>query len=299
MPTRRLAAFLAVFAVLAAGCGGGSDNGEQSKLAAPFAYDPPRPIELRTRSKEDRPGGVEVSDVSFTGPYGDRLSAYLVKPNADGDHPAVVFAHGAGGNRTEMLERAIQLARRGVVGLTLDMSYSPSRAKPLPTQGVEAVRARVQIEVDAVREVRRSVDMLQSLPEVDDDQIGYVGWSAGARMGAIVAGVDHRIRAVDLIAGGATPLDEYLAQVPQELRGQVEPLLGKTDPLRYVGHATPSELLFQNGTDDEIVPREALDALAEAGSEPKEVKWYDSSHVPSERAWDDSRDWLADKLGLD
>jgi uncharacterized protein len=157
---------------------------------------------------------------------------------------------------------------------------------------MNGVRARVDVEVEAVQEVRRAVDLLRSLESVDDERIGYLGWSAGARMGAIVAGVDHRIRALDLIAGGAAPLSEYLAAAPPDLRLELEPLLGTTDPLRYVPHAAPSALFFQNGRRDEIVPRAALIALARAGSEPKQVKWYDMSHVPSERAWADANRWL-------
>jgi dienelactone hydrolase len=282
---------LLLLAVLAlAACGGGSDS-KESGLAAPFAYDESEPLDLDGRTMERREGGVEVRDISFRGPRTPRLPSYLVVPAAAGQRPAVIYVHGAGGNRGELLDRATHLARRGVVGLTLEMSYSPLRAQPLPT-GMEGVKARVDVEVESVQEVRRAVDLLRSLDFVDEERIGYVGWSAGARMGAIVAGVDHRIKALDLIAGGAAPLSEYLAAAPPELRAELEPVLGTTDPLRYAPHANPSALFFQNGRRDEIVPKAALTALAQAASEPKEVKWYDMSHVPSERAWGDANRWL-------
>jgi dienelactone hydrolase len=282
---------LLLLAVLAlAACGGGSDS-KESGLAAPFAYDESEPLDLDGRTMERREGGVEIRDISFRGPRTPRLPSYLVVPAATGKRPAVIYVHGAGGNRGELLDRATQLARRGVVGLTLEMSYSPLRARPLPT-GMEGVKARVDVEVESVQEVRRAVDLLRSLDFVDEERIGYVGWSAGARMGAIVAGIDHRIKALDLIAGGAAPLSEYLAAAPPELRAELEPVLGTTDPLRYIPHAKPSALFFQNGRRDEIVPKPALTALAQAASEPKQVKWYDMSHVPSERAWSDSNRWL-------
>ena len=264
---------------------------QEPGLAAPFAYDESEPLDLDGRTKERREGGVEVRDISFRGPRTPRLPSYLVVPAATGKRPAVIYVHGAGGNRGELLDRATQLARRGVVGLTLEMSYSPLRARPLPT-GMEGVKARVDVEVESVQEVRRAVDLLRSLDFVDEERIGYVGWSAGARMGAIVAGVDHRIKALDLIAGGAAPLSEYLAAAPPELRAELEPVLGTTDPLRYIPHAKPSALFFQNGRRDEVVPKPALEALARAGSSPKQVKWYDMSHVPTERAWEDSHRWL-------
>jgi dienelactone hydrolase len=288
------AALLGVVA-LAAGCGGGGSG--ESSLAKDFTYDESQPIDLHTRGTERRQG-VAVRDVSYRGLDGQRLNAYLIVPPGAEDVPAVIFAHGAGGNRAEMVSEATQFAELGAVALTLDMAYSPRRAKPLPPPGMDAVRARVDLEVDSVREVRRAVDVLRSLPEVDDDRIGFVGWSAGARMGAIVAGVEHRIKALDLIAGGAVPLEEYLTQAPPQFRDELEPLLGKSDPLRYVGHAAPSALLFQNGRRDEIVPQVALQALSREGSDPKDVRWYDSGHVPTERAWNDSRRWLAERLEI-
>jgi dienelactone hydrolase len=294
--TKTLAAALLAVAVLA-GCGG-DDGSKNSDLAAPFQYDASKPLQVRTRSTDRGNGGIEVRDISFTGPTGARQDAYLVLPAKRTDRPAVIYAHGAGGDRYELLAEATKLAQRGAVTMTLDMSYSPRRARRLPTQGIPGVRARTQVEVDSVRDIRRSVDLLRSLPEVDDDRIGYVGWSAGARMGAIAAGVERRIKAFDLVAGGATPVSEYLDAAPEELRPQLEPILNRNDPLRYVGHASPSALFFQNGNQDEIVPIPALRALADAGSDPKEVRWYDSGHVPSEKAWADSRTWLGDELDL-
>jgi hypothetical protein len=56
--------------------------------------------------------------------------------------------------------------------------------------------------------------------------------------------------------------------------------------------------LFQDGRDDEVVPEAALKELADAGSDPKQVRWYDAGHVPTEEMWIDSRSWLAEHLGL-
>lgn len=292
--TYRCAALLLAAAVLA-GCGDSSKK--ESSLAAPFAYESARPLNLKSRGTPLGSEGIEVRDLSYDGPAGSRLTAYLTSPPGAGRHPAVVFVHGAGGNRAELVSEAVAMAQKGAVALTLEMSYSPQRAAPLPP-GMDGLRARTGTEVESVREVRRAVDLLRSLPSVDGDRIGYVGWSAGARIGAIVAGVDHRIRAFDLIAGGASPVDEYVRLAPLEIRSEVDSLLGKTDPLRYVGHAAPSALLFQNGRRDEIVPQAALKALADAGSDPKELRWYDTGHVPSEKSWADSRNWLAGRLGL-
>jgi dienelactone hydrolase len=292
--TYRCAAVVLVAAMVLSGCGG---SDEDSSLAKPFAYESSKPLDFQSRATQLGGQGVEVRDISFVGPTGTRLNGYLAAPSSSDKHPGVIYAHGAGGNRSEMLDQAIAMARRGAVGLTLDMSYSPERAAPLPA-GMAGVRARAQTEVDAVREIRRSVDLFRSLSFVDGDRLGYVGWSAGARVGAVAAGVEHRIRAFDLIAGGATPVSEYVDLAPQQLRPELESVLGKTDPLRYVSHASPSALLFQDGRQDELVPQPALTLLAKTGSDPKDIRWYQSGHAPSSQAWADSRRWLAEHLGL-
>jgi dienelactone hydrolase len=290
--TLRCAAALLMVAGLATGCGGS----KKSKAEETFGYDASAPVGMESRLTTLGGSGLEVLDVRFDGPGNEPLDGYLVRPRDSGKHPAVIYAHGAGGDRSELLDEAKAMARQGVVALTLDMSYSPGRVGTLPS-GMAGARARGALEVDAVREVRRSVDLLQSLPSVEDDHIGYVGWSAGARMGAVIAGVEHRIVAFDLLAGGAAPVSEYLKFAPAKLRPEFKKVLDRTDPLQYVNHAAPSALLFQDGRRDELVPREALRTLAEAGSEPKDIRWYDSGHVPSEKAWADSRRWLADHLG--
>lgn len=293
--TYRCAALVLAAAAVLAGCG--SSGKKESSLAAPFAYDSSKPLNFESKKTFLGSKGIEVRDVSYDSPSGERLTAYLVSPPQAGRHPAVIFVHGAGGDRAELFERAAAMAKRGAVGLTLEMTYSPRRAAALPS-GMDGLRARTGNEVESVREVRRAVDLLRSLPSVDGDRIGYVGWSAGARMGAIAAGVEHRIGAFDLIAGGAAPVEDYVRLAPEDVRPEIDSLLSKTDPLRYVGHAAPSALLFQDGRRDEIVPQPALKALADAGSDPKELRWYDTGHVPSEKAWADSRNWLAGRLGL-
>jgi dienelactone hydrolase len=286
---------LALAVALLAGCGGDDD----SSVPAPFTYES-KALDLKSSQTSFGTEEVEVEDVSFTGPSDTRLAGYLVTPTgSSGRHPAVVYAHGAGGDRNELLDEARYMAEKGAVTLTLDMIYSPSRVRPQPTTGMEAVRANSALEVECVKEVRRAVDLLQSLDAVDGDRIGYVGWSQGARMGALISGIEHRIEAFDLIAGGAAPVSEFVNQAPAELRPELREIFEKTDPLSHVAQAAPSVLFFQLGRDDEIVPEAALRELARAGSGPKQVRWYDTGHLPNEELWADSRSWLADELDID
>jgi dienelactone hydrolase len=291
---RRLLILLAA-AVALVGCGGGGSK--QSSLDALFDYDASKPLDLST-SQTTREGKVELRDISFKGAAGETVPAYLIVPPGKGPHPAVIYAHGSGGSRRDLVASAVGLAERGAVTISLEMNYSAERGSSSLPKGIEGVKAATGYQIESVIDVRRAVDLLRSQPNVDKDRIAYVGWSAGARTGAILAGVDHRIRAFDLLAGGAAPVSTYVAQAPKDIRGEVKDQLSKTDPLRYAPHAAPSALLFQDGRRDEVVPRSALAALAQAASKPKEVRWYDSGHVPSTKAWKYSAQWLSRHLGL-
>jgi dienelactone hydrolase len=285
---------LFLLVALVAGCGGG----EKSSVPSQFSYDDSKPLEPQIRPSSFSTNEVRVDDVSFSGPGDTFLNAYLLTPSGSEDrHPAVIYAHGAGGDRQELLDEALQMANKGAVTLALDMIYSTERAKPLP-EGIAGARENGRLEEECVQEIRRAVDLLQSLDSVDEDEIGYVGWSQGARMGALTSGVEHRIKAFDLIAGGAAPVSEYVKYAPPDLQDELRAVLEKTDPLHFVALAEPSELLFQDGREDEVVPEAALKELADAGSEPKEVRWYDAGHVPSPKMWAESRSWLSEHLGL-
>jgi dienelactone hydrolase len=287
-----LACFLALTLVA---CGGSESPSKPG--AEIYAYDESKPLQLRDNGVVNENYPVKVRDVSFAGPS-ERVPAYLVTPPGKGPYPAVVYLHGAGGDRLEMVYRASWLAGRRAVGLTVESPYSPGRGIELGP-GVDGLRKERDRTVMGIVELRRAVDLLQSLPQVDDDRIGFVGYSAGARSGAILAGVEPRIRAFVFISGGENAIEEYMALASPEQQDEVRPLLRDTNGLRFIAQATPAKLLFQAGRRDEIVPRDALEALIRAGSEPKQVKWYDAGHALNTKAELDQLAWLTDVLEIE
>jgi hypothetical protein len=117
-------------------------------------------------------------------------------------------------------------------------------------------------------------------------------------MGAILAGVEPRIRAFDLLSGGSPPVEDYVRQAPAGLRPAVRRELGAVDPLRWVARARRGTILLQDGRTDEVVPRASLRALARAAGPAAEVRWYDQGHSPERAAWLDQLRWLAARLGV-
>ena len=296
MPSLRAPAVSLLLLLLAAGCGGGDAESRGPRPPSPFAYERTAPIDLRDHGVVGESDAVRIRDISYASPRGGRVRGYLVVPRARGRHPAVIYLHGAGGDRRQMLVAAARMAIRGAVTLTIDSARV--RDGGAAGRGLAALRRERDLAVQSVTDVRRAVDVLASLPSVDRRRIALVGWSAGARTGAVVAGVERRIRAFVFVGGGATPVREYVAAAPARLRPAARRILHDIDPLRYVARAAPAHLLFQNGRRDEVVPRSALVALAEAASEPKRIEWYDGGHAPSERAHREQAAWLAEQLGL-
>ncbi len=286
-------ALLVVVMVATAGCGGSKPTSEASDRT-PFAYDASAPLRYTDSGVVNHGYPIAVHDVSFTS-SGKRIDAMLVVPPGKGPFPGVVYLHGTGGDRTQLLVPATWMAARGVVALTITMPDDGAATTGTASQKLVAER---KAAVATVVAARRAVDVLQSLPQVDDDRIAVVGWSSGARVGAIVAGVDDRVKAFDLLSAGSPPVSEYASQAPAELRPAIEQELGTVDPLRWVKLARAGTILLQNGKNDEVVPRAALDALAASAGKAAEVLWYDQGHAPSDAAWADQLDWTSGRLGV-
>jgi dienelactone hydrolase len=288
---RQSLACLAV--VILTACGGG----DKEVTADLYAYDSSEPLARQDAGLANKDYPIAIHDISFHGGL-ERVPAFLLLPPGKGPYPAVIYLHGQGGDRLEMLYTASWLAGRRAVALTVESPYSPNRAIELGP-GVEGLRKERDRTVQQIVELRRAVDLLQSLPQVDDDKIGFVGYSAGARTGAILAGVEPRIHAFVFMSGGEDSVDEFMSLVSKEDQDEVRPLLEDTDGLKYIARASPSKLFFQAGRRDKVVPRDALETLIRAGSQPKKVTWYDAGHdlaVP--KAQRDQLDWLADMLEI-
>ncbi len=286
-----LALVLALAAVLA-GCGGS----RPAAKPAPFAYDAAAPLRFEDRGRINAGYPVAVHDVSFSS-GSDRVAAFLVEPVGRKGEPAVVYVHGSGGDRSDLLVPATYLAGRGAVALLI-RTPSADAQQPDGLDAAGALRWQSRVARRDVIAVRRAVDLLQTLPAVDPDRIGYVGWSLGARTGAVAAGVEPRLKALVLMSGGAAPVSEYLTEAPAKLRPQLAGSLRAVDPLRWIAHARAGSLLLQDGRTDEVVPAAALKALAAAAPKGSDVRWYPGGHALDLAAFRDQLAWLSARLPI-
>jgi dienelactone hydrolase len=290
-------------AVLLAGCGssGGSTTSAKTEddgiQQLDFGYDASAPLAFADRGRVNKSSyPIAVHDVSFTS-SGKKIEAFLLVPPGEEKRPAVIFVHGAGADRTELIGPAAWLAARDVVTLTLTEPSTAHLPPPADSLARQLEQTR-KVQVADVVAVRRAADLLRSRPEVDPDRIGYVGWSSGAKTGALVAAAEPHIEAFALLSAGAAPLSAFVQQAPTNMRKQVKEILGSIDPIRYIARARPGTVLLENGRQDQIVPQSALKNIVRAAPDDTVVHWYAAPHELNKAAYHDAFEWLTGKLGV-
>jgi dienelactone hydrolase len=266
---RRLGAGVAALCLLA-GCGGGAAG----KAPSTFAYDTHESFDYVDKGVVNHGYPIRIHDVSFASARSGRVHAYLVVPPGKGPFPAVIWAHGSGVTRNDLLLPATWFAARGAIQLLPDDPFerNPQLNNASDSKQLAAVAQQV---ID----LRRAVDLLQSRPDVDRKRIAFTGLSFGAIQGAFLAGTEPRIKAFDLQSGRGRSLGPGL------------------DPTKWI-RRSHADFFVQDGLHDEVVPRAQLQALAKAAPEPKIVRWYDAPHGLNDRAIHDQLRWLAKELGL-
>ena len=126
---------------------------------------------------------------------GTSLASYLAKPEGDGPFPAVVLMHGCGGLEKNTPEQTVWrgisnhaalLNDNGYVTLILDSS-SPR----LGMQSCGNFNKSMRFFPLLVKDADPAFDYLASLPFVDEERIGYAGFSLGG-VAALHVASDHR-----------------------------------------------------------------------------------------------------------
>lgn len=280
------------------------------ELRRMFDYDRSLPLDVKETGVEGR-DGAHVHDISYQSPKGGRVTAYLVVPSARRRNLAgVIFMHSRPGSRKNFLDEALSLAKAGAVSLLIDAPFAragDSKREFDPT--VTNPRADRDIYVQTVVDLRRGVDLLVSRSDVDPQRIGFVGHSYGAHTGAVLAGVEKRIRAYVIMAG-APSLTEFLRtstlpaivktreSLTEEQRENYFNTLAEVDPINYIGHVAPAALFFQFGKTDSYPTEEKGRLYSERASGPKLVRFYEAGHALNDEARRDRAAWLRVQIGV-
>ena len=220
-----------------------------ARLAELFEYDRSEPLGLISGVTYPK-YGVTVQQITFMHD-GDYVGGLLVTPPSQGPFPVVVYAPGSNTTSTIWLKDAGKLAKKGYAGLLLDESGGPF----WEFKGISDGRAYMNY----VKDARRALDLLETMPDIDASRIGFVAWSNGSRLGSFLSGVDRRIKAFVLVGLNNEDVTTWSADEQADLKAGGVSLEGYAaemsifDPSLYFSRNKDARFLFVWG-DMELTP---------------------------------------------
>jgi dienelactone hydrolase len=209
-------------------------------------------------------------------PVHDRVSMeWYAAKDSDGKPvvaPAVIVVHESG--RSMPVGRIIArgLRDRGLHAIMIHLPGYGSRRSELADKPEMLLTSLRQ----GIADVRRARDAVAQLPLVDAGRIGVQGTSLGGFVTSTVVGLDHGFdRGFILLAGGR--LDQVVlkgkkdaAKIREKLSSlgindeQIVDLARPIEPLRLAHRIRRETTWLYNGMFDDVVPRQASYALANA-----------------------------------
>ena len=239
--------------------------------------------------------------------YGD-----LFVPRRDRPVPLVVITHGFGDTSlAPCMTLARLLVRQGIAALTWYLPFH-SRRLPQALRGIyEPLTAAEWLEIyrSSVIELRRIIDWVSELKEIDRTRLAAAGISMGGIVSSIAMGVDSRISAgIFIVTGGHmeelswggkiemlftghgcsreecaavyAQYPAYLDEVAQKGIENVKPAKEcfLFDPLTFAGNIGSRPVLMVCADRDEMVSEKSTRYLWEACGKPPLVRVTDS-HV--------------------
>ena len=262
-----------------------------------FSYDA-TPLNASVEYRVKSPGGWIREKVSFDAAYGgERVSAYLFLPtNTPPPFQTVIYFPGSFSayvSSSQDLESYYEfpmflsfLVRNGRAVLYPVYKGTFERGSPALAAislGSET-HAFTEYLVQVVKDFRRSVDYLETRPDIDGERLAYYGMSWGGWLGSIIPAVEDRLRASVLLAGG---------------------FFGKARPealhVNYVSRVRTPTLML-NGRYDNVlnVDRQARSMFALLGTPTarKRLILYDTDHIPPRTEFvKETLAWLDEYLG--
>ncbi len=141
-----------------------------------------------------------------------------------------------------------------------------SRQDGLDTTWPSQTKNYTDYAIRWVQEVSRTLDYLETRPDVDVDRFAYMGVSWGGRMGVIVMAVEDRFNVGMLLSGGLAS-------------GRALP---EVDQINFVTRVT-KPILILNGLRDSVEPYETAqkplyDLLGTADQNKRHVTFPDTGH---------------------
>ena len=248
------------------------------------------PLNVQTESvPQDSPQYWRKEKVTFDAAYGkERMAAYIFLPvKVRPPYQTVVFFPSARVLFTpdsetlgdmQFIDYVIQSGRAVIYPV-----YKGTYDRPAPLPGLDTKEARETLFQDS-KDIGRSIDYLETRPDIDRNRIAYMGVSMGGALGVNFVAVEDRFRALIMLDGGFY---------------NEKPLPG-TDQVDFAPHLKVPALLVAGRFDFIFLGKDALLRMLGAPAADKKVVLLETAHDVSEQRGDLVREvlaWLDKYLG--
>ena len=217
---------------------------------------------LRMRNHGPLPIHSEEVEIESAGEV--VLSGTLTRPTTEGLHPAIVLLTGRSyGSRQPNLRLAAHLASHGIAALCFDGRGA----------GRSEGEAESVTQADRIADTLAAVELLASDPELDPEQIGLFGTSAGAWVCAETVAVAPEIAFLVFEVG---PVEDVADQQASVARYR---MLWSGENFSEEEIAAAEE--FNRSVFQSVMHQQGFDELAPRIEKAKEASWSDYVSLPS------------------
>jgi eukaryotic-like serine/threonine-protein kinase len=262
-----------------------------------FSYDKTG-LDARVESREESPGGWAHEKVSFDAAYGgERVQAHLFLPvNARPPFQTVIYFPGSG---STWVKSSQDIETYGEFIMFLSFIIKNGRAVLYPVYKGTFERAfpdaaslhvgrdshaYTEFLIQVVKDFKRSIDYLETRPDIDSRKFAFYGMSWGGMLGAIIPAVEERLKASVLCPGG--------------LRGSVR---SEADQINYVTRVRTPTLMLAGRYDTSFGLEEGIRPMFDllgTPAEHKKLMLYDTDHIPPRNEYiKETLAWLDKYLG--
>ena len=309
-----------LLAVLLISCG----SSESQPVLSYYNYDAELPLEAETKliNQQPQPTGTSYASennlsirdsqgikptsgnenneiqefaISFNSVHDIRINGILTIPkNAKSPAPVIILLHGLGDHKKVdyIAYGTTVFNENNYAVLRIDVSNHGERQindYDFDLTGDYKYWTR-DIISQTVFDLRRAVDYIATNKNLDQDKIGFYGVSLGGIIGAVLCGVEKRVKVpVFTIAGGQL----NLLYGTDALSTDVNNFIGIIEPLNFIEAISPRPILMLNASNDEVVPPLMSKLLYKKANEPKKIIWYPSKHrnIPQDKVFIDGVNW--------
>lgn len=248
--------------------------------------------------KEEQNNDYRVLYLSFPSPVKSQLAEnntvsarYFVPNNINNSkRPAVISLPILNGDENLSSMVCALLAKRGIPSIMFTLPYYAERGnREIRKKMEQEPHLYLQAIEQAFAEIGRVADLLASRPEVDKEKISLTGISLGGVLSASAAGMDNRFYKVGILLGGGDlwtiinnaketrNLSLALKNLPEQEREVLKNKLLAIDPLTHASKIRDpkNRVLMINAAQDEVIPCQCTEKLAEALGIKDKVIWFE------------------------